>query len=259
MDKKLYSEKIVKPESVSFIIGKNGCHIKDITAKVRNGAYIEYKSDGHRFIVSAYSNDSLCKLIYEINQLEREFELNRKKYAEYKFKNRQVDHNLVTEVIQSMKTFNHSSFVEYKGDNQFVLSNYNLEQLEKMLEKIESFDKPITGSPNLNNLHWLLRRDFNKVCEEIERLEQLNTQPTRLSNKKNNPNQFIIVDDNHLEEQIDNYIENSESLSEIELDIDDQDYINFLEKEFVNNFSNFENPYYQLSRDHPPNRRISDL
>ena len=69
MNKKLYSEKIVKPESVSFIIGKNGCHIKDITAKIRNGAYIEYKTDGHRFIVSAYSKESLAKLIYELNNL----------------------------------------------------------------------------------------------------------------------------------------------------------------------------------------------
>lgn len=259
MDKKIYAEKVVKPESVSFIIGKNGCHIKDITAKVRNGAYIEYKSDGNRFIVSAYSKDSLAKLLFELNKLENEFEINRKKYTEYRFKNRQVDHALVTEIIQSMKAFNHSSFVEYKGENLFILSNYNLEQLERMIEKIEAFDKPISSSPGKSNLHWLLRRDFKKVCEEIERLEQECDNPNHYGGKKNNPNNFIIIDDNLLEEQIDNYIERSESFSEIELDIDDHDYINHLEKEFVSNFSNFENPYYQLSRDHPPNRRISDL
>ena len=260
MDKKLYTEKEVKPESVSFIIGKNGCHIKDITAKVRNGSYIEYKTDKHKFIISAYSKESLNRLVQELNNLETEFELNRKKYAEYRFQNRVVDHALVTEIIQAMKVFNHSCFVEYKGDNLFVLSNYNLEQLEKMSEKIKTFDKPLSSSPGKgNNLHWLLRKDFKRVCDEIERLEQMDSCPTINNRQKNNPNQFIILDDNQLEEQIDNYIDNSESFSEIELDIEDSNYITYLEKEFVTNFNNFENPYYQLSRDHPPNRRISDL
>ena len=46
----------------SFIIGKNGCHIKDITNKIKNGAYVEYQIDDHKFIISAYSKDSLMKL-----------------------------------------------------------------------------------------------------------------------------------------------------------------------------------------------------
>ena len=259
MDKKLYTEKVVKPEAVSFIIGKNGCHIKDITAKVRNGAYIEYKTDGHKFIVSAYSKESLIRLVNELNNLEKEFELNRKKYAEYRFQNRQVDHSLVTEVIQSMKAFNHSSFVEYKGDNLFVLSNYNLEHLQKMVDKISAFDKPISSSPGKSNIHWLLRRDFKKVCEEIEKLEKENNNTPINTGRKNNPGYFIIMDDNQMEEQIDNYIEKSDSFDEIELDIEDMSYINLLENDFITSFSNFENPYYQLSRDHPPNRRMSDL
>jgi len=45
MEKKIFNEKVVRPESVSFIIGKNGCHIKEITSRVRNGAYIEYKPE----------------------------------------------------------------------------------------------------------------------------------------------------------------------------------------------------------------------
>jgi hypothetical protein len=57
----------------------------------------------------------------------------------------------------------------------------------------------------------------------------------------------------------DNYIEKSDSIEEIELDQDDTEYIIDLENDFVKNFNNFGNPFYQLSRDHPPNRRISDL
>ena len=260
MEKKLYSEKVVKPESVSFIIGKNGCHIKDITGKIRNGAYIEYKTDSHKFLVSAYSKESVQQLIDELSQLEREFELNRKKYAEYRFKNRQVDHALVTEVIQSMKIFSNSSFVEYKGDNLFVLSNYRLELLQQMVEKVETFDKIIYGSPtNKNYLQWNFRRDFKKVYEEIERLEKENTNDNYRNTHRNNNNMFIIMEDSQIEEQIDNYIEKSDSIEEIELDHDDNQYIFELEKDFVQNFNNFNNPFYQLSRDHPPGRRISDL
>ena len=260
MDKKLYSEKVVKPESVSFIIGKNGCHIKDITGKVRNGAYIEYKPDNHKFLVSAYSRESVQQLLNELSNLENEFELNRKKYGEYTFKNRQVDHALVTEVIQAMKNFSNSSFVEYKGDNVFVLSNYKLELLQQMVEKIETYDKALYSSPtNKNYLQWNFRRDFKKVYEEIERLEKENTNDNYRNNSRNNQNIFIIMEDCQIEEQIDNYIEKSDSIEEIELDPDDNQYIFELETDFVKNFNNFSNPFYQLSRDHPPNRRISDL
>jgi hypothetical protein len=262
MDKKIYSEKIVKPESVSFIIGKNGCHIKDITGKVKNGSYIEYKTEQHKFIVSAYSRDSLNELLYELNNLENEFELNRKKYGEYKFKNRLVDHALVTEVIQSMKIFSNSSFVEYKGDNLFILSNYKLELLQQMIEKIETFDKPVFNSSLLKNpcqSQYNFRRDFKKVFEEIERLEKENYSENYYNNNRNNQNLFIIMEDAQIEEQIDNYIEKSDSIEEIELDQDDNEYIIDLENDFVKNFNNFGNPFYQLSRDHPPNRRISDL
>ena len=260
MDKKLYAVRVVKPEAVSFIIGKNGCHIKDITAKVRNGAYIEYKVEGHKFIMSAYSKESLNRLNNEIEKLETEFELNRKKYAEYQFKNRPVDHSMVTEIIQAMKVFSHSSFVEYKGDNTFILSNYSFELLNKMLEKIQSYDKPISNSPSTRNtLQWILRRDFKRVCEEIEKMEKENKNHSASRPKKNNPNQFIILDDNSLEEQIDNYIDTSQSFSEIELDIDDTSYIMERENEFIINFNDAINPYYQLSRDNPPTRRISDL
>jgi hypothetical protein len=262
MDKKLYSEKTVKPESVSFIIGKNGCHIKDITGKIKNGAYIEYKTEQHKFLVSAYSRESVQELLNELSYLEQEFELNRKKYGEYRFKNRLVDHALVTDVIQSMKIFSNSSFVEYKGDNLFVLSNYKLELLQQMVDKIETFDKPVfTNSINKNpcQSQYSFRRDFKKVFEEIERLEKENNNENYYNHNRNNQNLFIIMEDTQIEEQIDNYIEKNDSIEEIELDSDDNQYIIELENDFVQNFNNFGNPFYQLSRDHPPNRRISDL
>ena len=260
MDKKLYSEKIVKPESVSFIIGKNGCHIKDITGKVKNGAYIEYKTEQHKFLVSAYSRESVQELINMLSNLENEFELNRKKYGEYRFIHRTVDHALVTEVIQSMKNFSNSSFVEYKGDNLFILSNYRLNLLEQMVEKIQTFDKPVlTNNKNGCQSQYNFRRDFKKVFEEIERLENENNIDQYHSINRNKQNLFIIMEDSQIEEQIDNYIEKSDSIEEIELDNDDNQYIIELENEFVKNFNNFGNPFYQLSRDHPPIKRISDL
>jgi hypothetical protein len=262
MDKKLYSEKIVKPESVSFIIGKNGCHIKDITGKVKNGAYIEYKTEQHKFLVSAYSRESVQELINELSNLENEFELNRKKYGEYRFIHRTVDHALVTEVIQSMKNFSNSSFVEYKGDNLFILSNYRLNLLEQMVEKIETFDKAVVTNNTTKNgcqSQYNFRRDFKKVFEEIERLENENNIDQYYSISRNKQNLFIIMEDSQIEEQIDNYIEKSDSIDEIELDNDDNQYIIELENEFVQNFNNFGNPFYQLSRDHPPIKRISDL
>jgi hypothetical protein len=262
MDKKLYSEKIVKPESVSFIIGKNGCHIKDITGKVKNGAYIEYKTEQHKFLVSAYSRESVQELINELSNLENEFELNRKKYGEYRFIHRTVDHALVTEVIQSMKNFSNSSFVEYKGDNLFILSNYKLNLLEQMIEKIQTFDKAIytnNNNKNGNQSQYNFRRDFKKVFEEIERLENENNSDYYHSINRNKQNLFTIMEDSQIEEQIDNYIEKSDSIEEIELDNDDNEYIIELENEFVKNFNNFGNPFYQLSRDHPPIKRISDL
>jgi hypothetical protein len=77
-----------------------------------------------------------------------------------------------------------------------------------------------------------------------------------------NSNLFIIVDDTQdtqIEEQIDNYIDKMDSIVEIELDADDNQYILDLENDFIKNFNNHSNPFYQLSRDHPPNRRLSDL
>jgi hypothetical protein len=258
MEKKIYSEKVVKSEAVSFIIGKNGCHIKEITGKIRNGAYIEYKTENHMFLVSAYSMESVQHLLKELHKLEMEFELNRKKYLEYRFKNRQVDHSLVTEIIQAMKIFSSSSFVEYKGDNLFVLSNYKLEFLQQMVHKIEVFDKVAIDNHNKNHLNWSLRRDYKKVYEEIDRLEKENNNEQHRI-RRNNLSSFTIMDDVQIEEQIDNYIEKPDSLEEIELDNEDHQYIIELEKEFVQNFNNYSNPFYQLSRDHPPNRRLSDL
>jgi len=264
MEKKIFNEKVVRPESVSFIIGKNGCHIKEITGRVRNGAYIEYKPETHKFLVSAYSSESVNNLIAEITKLETDFEMNRKKYVEYRFKNRNVDHNLVTEVIQHLKNFSNSSFVEYKGDNKFILSNYKMDLLEQMIKKIETFDKqpstPQTSNKNTNMLNY--RRDFKKVLEEIERLERENSKQYYRTHPATVSDTFIIIDntqDNQIEEQIDNYIDKMESIVEIELDPDDNQYVLDLENDFIKNFNNHNNPFYQLSRDHPPNRRLSDL
>ena len=265
MEKKIFNEKVVRPESVSFIIGKNGCHIKEITGRVRNGAYIEYKPENHKFLVSAYSAESVHQLINEISKLEVDFDLNRKKYIEYRFKNRSVDHNLVTEVIQQLKNFSNSSFVEYKGDNKFILSNYKMELLDQMIKKIETFDKSISVVANSSNKHLNhlnFRRDFKKVQEEIERLEKENSRDYFRNSQHANSNVFIIVDDTQdtqIEEQIDNYIDKMDSIVEIELDADDNQYILDLENDFIKNFNNHSNPFYQLSRDHPPNRRLSDL
>jgi hypothetical protein len=266
MEKKIFNEKVVRPESVSFIIGKNGCHIKEITGRVRNGAYIEYKPETHKFLVSAYSSESVNNLIAEITKLETDFELNRKKYLEYRFKNRNVDHNLVTEVIQHLKNFSNSSFIEYKGDNKFILSNYKMDLLEQMIKKIETFDKPLS-TPQTNAFHkntnsLNFRRDFKKVLEEIERLESENSKQYYRTHPATASDTFIIIDntqDTQIEEQIDNYIEKMESIVEIELDPDDNQYVLDLENDFIKNFNNHSNPFYQLSRDHPPNRRLSDL
>jgi hypothetical protein len=267
MEKKIFNEKVVRPESVSFIIGKNGCHIKEITGRVRNGAYIEYKPETHKFLVSAYSSESVNSLIAEITKLETDFELNRKKYVEYRFKNRNVDHNLVTEVIQHLKNFSNSSFVEYKGDNKFILSNYKMDLLEQMIKKIETFDKTLsTSTPQTNAFHkntnMNFRRDFKKVLEEIERLESENAKQYYRAHAATASDTFIIIDntqDNQIEEQIDNYIDKMDSIVEIELDPDDNQYVLDLETDFIKNFNNHSNPFYQLSRDHPPNRRLSDL
>lgn len=268
MEKKIFNEKVVRPESVSFIIGKNGCHIKEITSRVRNGAYIEYKPETHKFLVSAYSSESVNNLIAEITKLETDFELNRKKYVEYRFKNRTVDHNLVTEVIQHLKNFSNSSFVEYKGDNKFILSNYKMDLLEQMIKKIETFDKTLSlpqsnWAFNKNGNCINFRRDFKKVLEEIERLENENTRHYQGMHRVNaSEDAFIIIDntqETQIGEQIDNYIEKMETIIEIELDADDTQYVLDLENDFIKNFNNHNNPFYQLSRDHPPNRRLSDL
>jgi len=160
MEKKLYTQKIVKQQAVSFIIGKNGCHIKDITNKIKNGAYIEYKPEANKFIISAYSKESLNKLLEHLDKLEAEFDVNRKKYVEYKFVNRIIDHSTITEIIQSLKKFNHSAFVEYKGDNIFVMSNYNLDCLNSMLEKMQSYDVVSITDPTTN---IIIRKDLKKI------------------------------------------------------------------------------------------------
>ena len=251
MEKKIFNELPVKPETVSYIIGKNGCHIKDITSRVKNGAYIEYKSDGSKFILSSYSKESLSKLINEIKSLENEFEINRKKYAEYRFKNRIVDHALVTEVIQSLKQFTNSAFAEYKGDNLFILSNYKTEGLNDMLVQVQAYDKPIHESPNSQQSSiWALRRDWSKVLNEIDKLENNENDIYSFTNKKtklidNNCKQFMITDDMNIVEAIDNYIDDSDSeYSEINLNDDDYEFIKMSEDDFIKNHRN--NKFYHI-------------
>lgn len=280
MDKKLYMEKKVKPQAVSFIIGKNGCHIKEITNKVKNGAYVEYQIDEHKFIISAYSKDSLMKLTDALDRLEKEFDTNRKKYVEYKFVNRFVDHALVTEIIQSFKVYNHSAFAEYKGDNIFMLSNYNFDILQTMIEHIKKYDIPLQPPTELANqfnstasnkhyVQWIFRRDYARVMEEVGKLDNEyihnNTDTTR-----NMPirieggiTSFSInscdYNDQNIDEIIDNYIEPIETITEIELSNDDISYINDCEQEFITRCKTIVNPYYQISRDYVSARRISDL
>jgi hypothetical protein len=251
MEKKTYNELHVKPETVSYIIGKNGCHIKDITGRIKNGAYIEYKSEGSKFILSSYSKDSLNKLISEIKYLENEFEMNRKKYAEYRFKNRAVDHALVTEIIQSLKQFTNSAFAEYKGDNLFILSNYKTEGLNEMIAQVEMYDKPIQESPNTQqSAIWSLRRDWVKVLNEIDKLETNENEVQYLSNKKTklidlNNRQFLITDDMNIVEAIDNYIDDIDSdFNEINLNDADYEFIKMSEDEFIKNHRN--NKFYHI-------------
>ena len=251
MEKKIFNELSVKPETVSYIIGKNGCHIKDITSRIKNGAYIEYKSDGSKFILSSYSKESLSKLIYEIKYLENEFEINRKKYAEYRFKNRVVDHALVTEIIQSLKQFTNSAFAEYKGDNLFILSNYKTEGLHEMIGQVQSYDKPIQESPNTQQSSiWALRRDWYKVLNEIDKLENNENDTYNFANKKtklidNNCKQFMITDDMNIVEAIDNYIDDSDNeYSEINLNDEDNEFIKMSEDDFIKNHRN--NRFYHI-------------
>jgi hypothetical protein len=251
MDKKIYSEIIVKPEAVSYIIGKNGCHIKDITGRIKNGSYIEYKAEGSKFLLSSYSKESLFRLSSEIKSLENEFENNRKKYGEYRFKNRNVDHALVTEIIQSIKQFTNSAFVEYKGDNLFILSNYKTEGLKNMIEHIRIYDKPISESPNTNcnSSIWAMRRDWSQVLVEINKLENINNDNIIANNRHklfdNSNKQFLITDEMNIVEAIDNYIDDSDSdFSEIALNDDDFQFIKSSEDEFIKNHRN--NKFYHI-------------
>lgn len=251
MDKKIYSEIIVKPEAVSYIIGKNGCHIKDITGRIKNGSYIEYKAEGSKFLLSSYSKESLFRLSSEIKSLENEFENNRKKYGEYRFKNRNVDHALVTEIIQSLKQFTNSAFVEYKGDNLFILSNYRTEGLKSMIEQIKLYDKPISESPNTNcnSSIWAMRRDWSQVLVEINKLENTNNDNIIANNRHklfdNSNKQFLITDEMNIVEAIDNYIDDSDSdFSEIALNDDDFQFIKSSEDEFIKNHRN--NKFYHI-------------
>lgn len=278
MDKKLYSEKKVKPQAVSFIIGKNGCHIKEITNKIKNGAYVEYQIDEHKFIISAYSKDSLTKLTDALDKLEREFDTNRKKYVEYKFLNRFVDHALVTEIIQSFKVYNHSAFAEYKGDNIFMLSNYNYDILQTMIEHIKKYDTPLqlptelanqlnSASSNKHYVQWIFRRDYARVMDEVCKLDNeysgtyahthhISKQIEGITLFSINPPDY---NDHNIDEIIDNYIEPIETITEIELSNDDILYINDCEQDFITRCKTIVNPYYQLSRDYVSTRRISDL
>ena len=279
MDKKLYMEKKVKPQAVSFIIGKNGCHIKEITNKVKNGAYVEYQIDDHKFIISAYSKDSLLKLTDALDRLEKEFDTNRKKYVEYKFANRFVDHALVTEIIQSFKVYNHSAFAEYKGDNIFMLSNYNFDILQTMIEHIKKYDTPLqlptelanhlnSTASNKHYVQWIFRRDYARVMEEVGKLDDeyisTNTNaPRNVPIRTEGITTFSInppdYNDHNIDEIIDNYIEPIETITEIELSNDDISYINDCEQEFITRCKTIVNPYYQISRDYVSTRRISDL
>lgn len=278
MDKKLYTEKKVKPQAVSFIIGKNGCHIKEITNKIKNGAYVEYQIDEHKFIISAYSKDSLTKLTDALDKLEREFDTNRKKYVEYKFLNRFVDHALVTEIIQSFKVYNHSAFAEYKGDNIFMLSNYNYDILQTMIEHIKKYDIPLqlptelanqlnSTSSNKHYVQWIFRRDYARVMDEVCKLDNEYSgtyAPTHnISKQIEGITLFSInppdYNDQNIDEIIDNYIEPIETITEIELSNDDISYINDCEQDFITRCKTIVNPYYQLSRDYVSTRRISDL
>ena len=279
MDKKLYMEKKVKPQAVSFIIGKNGCHIKEITNKVKNGAYVEYQIEDHKFIISAYSKDSLLKLTDALDRLEKEFDTNRKKYIEYKFVNRFVDHALVTEIIQSFKVYNHSAFAEYKGDNIFMLSNYNFDILQSMIEHIKKYDTPLqlptelanhlnSTASNKHYVQWIFRRDYARVMEEVSKLDDeyisTNTNVTRnMPVRVEGITSFTInppdYNDQNIDEIIDNYIEPIETITEIELSNDDISYINDCEQEFITRCKTIVNPYYQISRDYVSARRISDL
>ena len=279
MDKKLYTEKKVKPQAVSFIIGKNGCHIKEITNKIKNGAYVEYQMDDHKFIISAYSKDSLMKLTDALDKLEKEFDTNRKKYVEYKFVNRFVDHALVTEIIQSFKVYNHSAFAEYKGDNIFMLSNYNFDILQSMIEHIKKYDTPLqpptelanqlnSSASNKHYVQWIFRRDYARVIEEVGQLDNdyLGPSYTRTHNINKQIEGITLFainppdySDQNIDEIIDNYIEPIETITEIELSNDDLSYINDCEQEFIKRCKTIVNPYYQLSRDYVSARRISDL
>lgn len=277
MDKKLYTEKKVKPQAVSFIIGKNGCHIKEITNKIKNGAYVEYQIEEHKFIISAYSKDSLMKLTDALDKLEREFDTNRKKYVEYKFLNRFVDHALVTEIIQSFKVYNHSAFAEYKGDNIFMLSNYNFDILQTMIEHIKKYDIPLqlptelanqlnSSASNKHYVQWIFRRDYARVMEEVCKLdnEYLTSYiPRNVPIQTEGITSFSInttdYNDQNIDEIIDNYIEPIETITEIELSNDDMSYINDCEQEFITRCKTIVSPYYQLSRDYVSTRRISDL
>ena len=256
--KKHFANAVVKPESVSYIIGKNGCHIKEITTKSRNGSYVEYKADGTRFIVSSYSKACVSAMIARIRQLEREYETNRKKYGEYRFSRRMVDHGLVTEIIKRMKDFPHSSFVEYKGDGLFVVSNYSSAELDKMVSCIKEYDT-VDFHKNDTNCQWIHRRDFQKVYEEINRLVENRAyrHPVSAAAPKylkatldDSFGDFVgEMDDsgdmfmNTLVDCIDSYIEPSEYVEEICLDKEDEQYVQMMEQQFHSQYDRSKNPW----------------
>jgi hypothetical protein len=198
--------------------------------------------------------------------------------------NRFVDHALVTEIIQSFKAYNHSAFVEYKGDNIFMLSNYNFDILQTMIENIKKYDIPLqpptelanqlnSNASNKHYVQWIFRRDYARVMEEVERLYNeyvssytsvnINAIHSSVNKSTNGITSFAInqpeYNDQNIDEIIDNYIEPIETITEIELSNDDISYINDCEEEFIKRCKTVVNPYYQLSRDYVSSRRISDL
>jgi hypothetical protein len=178
-----------------------------------------------------------------------EFDNNRKKYGEYRFKNRNVDHGLVTEIIQSLKQFTNSAFIEYKGDNLFILSNYKMEALKSMIEHVQQYDKPVQENQN-NSTIWAMRRDWNQVLNEISKLENIDNNINISLNKKTklydyNNKQFILTDEMNIVEAIDNYIDDTDNnIYNINLSEEDLQFIKLSEDEFRKNHLN--NKFYHL-------------
>jgi hypothetical protein len=211
--KKLYRDYAVDPEAVSFIIGKEGCNIKNITTSVGKGAFIRYTREENKFVCSCYNKSGLDTIYNELQALNQQFEHNRKKYASFTFVNRLVDHNTVTVIIKTLKSFSNSPFVEYKGEGTFVLSNYKQDILNDMVKTIREYDQPnsTVGFPS-----WKLVSDYidTHIGEsEVDRPKQYKL------------DSFVVSDNDNILVDIDNYLDNRELERIIDLDVNDIDYI----------------------------------